>query len=211
MLRASSLLPSACEKSVSYSPPDPGVFIDRVAANPCCAAITAEEGIDEALESRAPVLFILRGNGLALAHLVRRIHAADKLVAVHVDLVGGLHADRASVDWLARAGVDAVISSHGQLMAAIRHGGMTAIHRLLLARRSHLDTAVAAIGRSAPNIIEILPGVILPSVAAMMPRFDVPVLAGGFVRTPDDVQAILAAGALGVTTSTRALWGTSSG
>jgi len=192
---------------VSYAPPDAAAFIERVAADPCCAAITAEEGLDEALESRAPVIFILRGNGLTLGHFVRRIHDADKLVAVHVDLVGGLRADRASIDWLAGAGVDAVISSHGQLMPAIRHGGMTAIHRLLLVRRSQLDTAVAAIGRSAPHIVEILPGVILPSVVAMMPRFDVPVLAGGFVRTAADVQAILAAGALGVTTSTHELWG----
>jgi glycerol uptake operon antiterminator len=193
---------------VSYAPPDATVFIERVAADPCCAAVTGDEGLEEALASRAPVLFILRGNGLAMGHLVRQVHAAHKLVAVHVDLVGGLRADRASIDWLAGAGVDAVISSHGQLMTAIRHGGMTAIHRLLLVRRSQLDTAVAAIGRSAPNIVEILPGVIFPSVVAMMPRFDVPVLAGGFIRTEAEVHAILSAGALGVTTSTPALWGT---
>jgi glycerol uptake operon antiterminator len=193
---------------VSYAPPEAAAFIERVAADPCCAAITGDESLDEALASRAPVLFLLRGNGLTLGHLVRQIHAANKLVAVHVDLVGGLRADRASVEWLGGAGVDAVISSHGQLMAAIRHGGMTAIHRLLLVRRSQLDAAVAAIGRSAPNIVEILPGVILPSVVGMMPRFDVPVLAGGFVRTEAEVHAILAAGALGVTTSSAALWGT---
>jgi glycerol uptake operon antiterminator len=192
---------------VSYAPPGADAFIERVAAHPCCAAITDQDLLDEALASRAPVVFILRGNGLSLAPLVRRIHDANKLVAVHVDLVGGLRTDRASVEWLASAGVDAVISSHGQLMAAIRHGGMTAIHRLLLVRRNQLDTAVAAIGRSAPNIVEILPGVILPSVLAMMPPFEVPVLAGGFVRTEADVQAILSAGALGVTTSTRTLWG----
>jgi glycerol uptake operon antiterminator len=192
---------------VTHTPPDAAAFIARVAAEPCCAAITAEEHLDAALESRTPVVFILRGNGLTLSHVVRRIHHAGKLVAVHADLVSGLKADRASVAWLAKAGVDAVISSHGQLMPAIRHEGMTAIHRLLLGRRNQLDTAVAAIGRSQPNIVEILPGVILPSVIGLMPRFNVPVLAGGFVRTAADVQAILAAGALGATTSSQALWG----
>lgn len=191
---------------MTYVPPDAATFIARVAAAPCCAAITAEEHLDAALESPAPVIFLLRGNGLMLSHLVRRVHHAGKLVAVHVDLVRGLRADRASVVWLGRAGVDAVISSHGQLMPAIRHDGMTAIHRLLLGRRSQLDTAIAAIGRSGPNIVEILPGVILPSVMGLMPSFGVPVLAGGFVRTEADVQAVLAAGALGVTTSTQALW-----
>ncbi len=192
---------------MSYTPPDAEAFIARVAADPCCAAITAPENIGDALDSRAPVVFILRGNGLALGHVVRRIHDAGKLVAVHVDLVGGLRADRSSIGWLANAGVDAVISSHGQLMPAIRHEGMTAILRLLLVRRSQLDTAVAAINRSAPNIVEILPGVILPSVIGLMPRFEVPVLAGGFIRTQADVGAALSAGALGVTTSSQVLWG----
>ena len=110
--------------------------------------------------------------------------------------------------WLATSGVDAVISSHGQLMAPIRHEGMTAILRLLLTRHSLLDTAVGAIARSNPNIVEVLPGVILPSVAALLPDFGVPVLAGGFIRTSSDVDAVLSAGALGVTTSAGQLWGT---
>ena len=192
---------------MTYSPPDAAAFVDRIAAQRCCAAITADDQLDGALASLAPVVFILRGNGLRIGPLVRRIHAAGKLVAVHVDLVGGVRADRASVSWLASAGVDAVISSHGQLMAPIRHEGMTAILRLLLTRRSHLDTAVGAIGRSNPNIVEVLPGVILPSVAPLLPDFGVPVLAGGFIRTSHDVEAVLATGALGVTTSTGQLWG----
>lgn len=192
---------------MTYSPPDAATFVDRIARSPCCAAITAEDQVDAALGSRAPVVFVLRGNGLQIGRLVTRVHEAGKLVAVHVDLVGGLRADRASVAWLAGAGVDAVISSHGQLMAPIRHEGMTAILRLLLTRRSQLDTAVAAIGRSNPNIVEVLPGVILPSVAALLPDFGVPVLAGGFVRTARDVDAVLGTGALGVTTSAGQLWG----
>jgi glycerol uptake operon antiterminator len=201
-----ALVPSR-ESDVSYTPPDAEAFIARVAAEPCCAAITAEENLGAALVSRAPVIFVLRGNGLTLGPVVRKIHDAGKLVAVHVDLVAGLRADRSSVGWLGNAGVDAVISSHGQLMPAIRHEGMTAILRLLLVRRSHLDAGIAAIGRAAPHIIEILPGVILPSVVSLLPPFQVPILAGGFIRTEADVGAVLGAGALGVTTSSQALWG----
>jgi glycerol uptake operon antiterminator len=192
---------------VTYTPPDPQEFIARVATQPRCAAITADTYVDAALASRAPVVLILRGNGLSLMPLVRRIHDAGKLVAVHIDLVGGLRQDRAGVAWLAGAGVDAVISSHGQLMAAIRSDGMTAIHRLLVVRRSQLDSAVGAITRSAPSIVEILPGVLYPSIAEKIPPFTVPVLAGGFIRTEADVKAVLDAGALGVTTSSSALWG----
>lgn len=191
---------------MSHSPPDAATFISRIAAQPCCAAITAPAHVEAALASQTAVVFILRGNGLMLGPLVRRIHDAGKLVAVHVDLVGGLRADRSSVAWLARCDVDAVISSHGQLMSPIRHDGMTAIHRLLLSRHGQLDPAISAISRSAPNIVEILPGVILPAVAGLLPDFGAPVLAGGFIRTTEQVSAALAAGALGVTTSAQNLW-----
>jgi len=192
---------------VTYRPPDPAAFIARVAADPRCAAITAGASVDAALTSRTPVVVILRGNGLSLVPLVRRVHAAGKLVAVHIDLVSGLRQDRSGVAWLAGAGVDAVMSSHGQLMASIRAEGMTAIHRLLLVRRSQLDSAAQAISRAAPSMVEVLPGVLLPSIVDRLPPFKVPVLAGGFIRTEGDVRAAMDAGALGVTTSAIELWG----
>jgi glycerol uptake operon antiterminator len=192
---------------MSYNRPDASAFLARLARSPCCAAITIDDQLDPAIASRAEVLFILRGNGLEIAPIVRRIHDAGKLVAVHLDLVAGLRADRSGIAWLERSGVDAIITSHGQLIPAIRHEGMTAIQRLLLVRRSQLTTAVAAVSRSAPDILEVLPGVILPSVIHLMPDFGVPLLAGGFVRTEHDARAIVAAGAVGITTSWRPLWG----
>jgi glycerol uptake operon antiterminator len=190
----------------AYRAPSPAEFIACLADAPCCAAILADQHLDAALKSRAPILFILRGNGLELASMVRRIHDAGKFVAVHLDLVGGIRDDHVGVAWLARSEVDAIITSHGRLISVIREERVIAIERLLLSRRSSLDTAVGALARSAPDIIEVLPGVILPSIAHLMPRFAVPLLAGGFVRTPAEVRAILATGAAGVTTSSRGLW-----
>jgi glycerol uptake operon antiterminator len=181
-------------------------FMSALAACPCCAAITSEARVDEALASTVAIVFVLRANGLELKPLVARVHAAGKLVAVHLDLIDGIRADRAGVAWLARAGVDAVISSHGQLMPAIQREGLIAIHRLLLVRRKLLDAAVAAVSRSGADFVEVLPGVILPEVAPLLPDLGVPLLAGGFIRTVAEAQAVLAAGALGVTTSSEALW-----
>jgi glycerol uptake operon antiterminator len=182
-------------------------FLARIAGSPCCAAVTADDQLEAAIASPAAVLFILRGNAFDLAPVVRRIQDADKLVAVHLDLIAGIRADRTGVAWLARSGVDAIISSHGQLMPAIRREGVTAIQRLLLVRQSHLTAALNAVSGSAPDILEVLPGVILPEVAHLMPRFGLPLLAGGFVRTETEARAILAAGAVGVTTSWPPLWG----
>ena len=190
----------------TYAPSAADAFVARLADSPCCPAIVAGGQFDDALLSPAGIIFLLRGNGLELAEVVQRTHDAGKLLAVHLDLVDGLRADHWGVAWLARSGVDAIITSHGQLMSVIRKEGALAIHRLLLSRREHLDTAVNALSRWRPDIVEILPGVVLPSVATLLPPLEVPLLAGGFIRTPLDARAVLGVGAVGVTTSSQALW-----
>lgn len=181
-------------------------FMARLAASPCCAAITSGQAIEAALASRVAIVFVLRADGLTVGPLIERIHAAGKLVAVHLDLVDGLRPDQSAVRWLARAGADAVISSRGQLMRAIQREGMVAIHRLLLVRHSLLESGFAAVARSGADIVEVLPGAILPDVRSLLPDLSVPLLAGGFIRTEDEARAVLAAGAAGVTTSSRDLW-----
>lgn len=181
-------------------------LLERITRARCCAVITVDQQLDAALASRAEVLFILRGNGLDLAPAVHRIHDGGKLVAAHLDLISGLRADRAGVAWLARSGVDAIISSHGQLMPAIKQEGAIAIQRLLLVRQNQMHAAVAAISRSGPDIVEVLPGVILPDIIHLLPKFNVPLLAGGFIRTEAEARAAVAAGAIGVTTSWPPLW-----
>jgi glycerol uptake operon antiterminator len=117
--------------------------------------------------------------------------------------------DRAGVAWLAHAGADAIISSQGQLVPAIRREGVVAIHRLLLIRHSLMEAAFGAASKSGADILELLPGVILPDIAPLMPRLTVPLLAGGFIRTEAEARAVLAAGAAGVTTSSTNLWSAS--
>jgi glycerol uptake operon antiterminator len=184
-----------------------GDFLARLEESRCCAAIVSEEQLELALASRTPIVFVLRGNGLTLGPSIRRIHSTGKLAAVHLDLVDGVRADPRGVAWIARLGADAIITSHGRLMPVIRNEGAIAILRLLLSRRTHLDTALTAVSRAGPDIIEVLPGVILPTLAALMPNLGVPLLAGGFIRTEADAEDVLKAGAAGITTSSPNLWG----
>jgi glycerol uptake operon antiterminator len=174
---------------------------------PCGAAVKAEDQLGPALASHCRAVFILRANGLELSPVVQRVHLAGKLAVVHLDLVDGLAADLTGVRWLARCGADAVISSHGQAVRAIRAEGLVAIQRLLCVNQVGIDLGLVAVGRSQPDIVELLPGAILPEVADLvMPRLTVPLLAGGFIHDGGAVRRVLDAGALAVTTSEPALW-----
>ncbi len=182
-------------------------FVARLRSHPCCAAVVGPSYLDLALASEAPIVFVLRGNGLELRSAISRIHAADKLAAIHLDLVDGLSADAHGVAWLARSGADAIITSQGRLIPAIRREGCLAIFRVLLSRRANVDGAMKAAARAAPDILEVLPGIVLPSIIQLLPRHGIPVLAGGYIRSREDVRAVMAAGARGVTTSQAELWG----
>jgi glycerol uptake operon antiterminator len=182
-------------------------FVARFQSFPCGAAVKAPEQLDAALDSRCGAIFVLRANGLELSPVVQRIHLAGKLAVVHLDLVDGLSADLAGVRWLARCGADAIISSHGQAVRAIRAEGVVAIQRLLCVSQVGVEVGLVAVARSQPDIVELLPGVILPQVADLvMPRLDVPLLAGGFIHDAVAARRVLEAGALAVTTSAPALW-----
>jgi glycerol uptake operon antiterminator len=182
-------------------------FARRFGEFPCGAAVKTGEQLQAALRGRAGVVFILRGNGLELAATVRRIHGAGKLAAVHVDLVDGLTSDISGVRWLVRAGADAIISSHGQAVRAVRAEGLVAIQRLLCISREAIDLGLGAVQRAEPDIVELLPGVILPEVAHLvLPYLAAPLLAGGFIRDREDARRALAAGAMAVTTSEETLW-----
>ncbi len=179
----------------------------RLGRFPYCAALTSPADLDEALRSRAELVLVLRGDGTQMAPIVTRVHTAGKLCAIHIDLVDGVAADHQGVHWLFRAHADAVISSHGSVVRAVRSEGVLAIQRLLAHDRASISHGLTAIERAGPDIVELLPGVLLPQVREyVLPGLRTPLLAGGFIRTRDEAAAALSAGALAVTSSSKQLW-----
>ncbi len=174
---------------------------------PVAAAIKSDEDMTFALDSDAHLLFLLKGNAFQLAPFIVRAHEQGKGVVVHVDLVSGVGKDRAGIHYLHQIGVDAIITSRSQLISAARAEGLVTIQRLLLVDDSALETGVRTIARANPDVVEVLPGVIFPSVAPMLQHLLAgPFIAGGFIRTPEDVARIHAAGGILSSSSTYALW-----
>jgi glycerol uptake operon antiterminator len=174
---------------------------------PVAAAMKSNEDMEVALQSDALLLFLLKGDAFQIAPFIRAAHQRGKGVVVHMDLVSGIGKDRAGIQYLRQLGVDAIITSRSQLVSAGRAEGLTTIQRLLLLDDSALDNGVRSIARAAPDIVEILPGIIFPEVAQTLQRLlPGPFIAGGFIRTPADVARVQAAGSILSSSSTYALW-----
>lgn len=174
---------------------------------PVAAAIKSNEDVELALHSDVQLLFLLKGDAFQLAPFVEQVHERGKGIVVHVDLVSGIGKDRAGISYLHHIGVDAIITSRSQLVSAGRAEGLVTIQRLLLVDDAALETGVRTIARAAPDIVEVLPGVIFPSVAPMLQRLlPGPFIAGGFIRSAEDVARIRAAGGILSSSSTYELW-----
>ncbi|MGH7903370.1 MAG: glycerol-3-phosphate responsive antiterminator [Candidatus Dormibacteraceae bacterium] len=182
-------------------------LLEALARFPHGAAIKSDAQLEAALRARVGLIVILRGNGLQMGPVLHRVHGAGKLAAVHLDLVDGLEDSLEGVHWLRRCGTEAIITSRAQVVRATRAAGLIAIQRLLVTTRMSLESGLVAVQRAQPDIVEILPGVILPHIRDLvLPRLIQPVLAGGFVRSLEDARAVLDAGAVGITTSSPELW-----
>ena len=182
-------------------------FLRLARQYPVAAAMKSNEDMQVALESDALLLFLLKGDAFQLAPFVLEAHQRGKGVVVHVDLVSGIGKDRAGIQYLHQIGIDAIITSRSQLVSAGRAEGLTTVQRLLLVDDSALDTGVRTIARAAPDIVEILPGIIFPEVASTLQRLlPGPFIAGGFIRSAAEVARVQAAGGILSSSSTYTLW-----
>jgi glycerol uptake operon antiterminator len=182
-------------------------FLRLARLYPVAAAIKAPEDIEVALSSDAVLLFVLKGDAFELAPIMTRAHKLGKGVVVHVDLVSGIGKDRAGIQYLRQIGTDAIITSRSHLVSTSRAEGLTTIQRLLVVDDSALETGARTISRALPDLVEVLPGIIFPDVAARLQQLlPGPFIAGGFIRTAADVARIRAAGGILSSSSTYALW-----
>ena len=182
-------------------------FLRLARLHSVAAAIKSGEDMQVALKSNAMLLFLLKGDAFQLAPFVGEAHQHGKGVVVHVDLVSGVGKDRAGIQYLRQIGIDAIITSRSQLVTAGKAEGLVTIQRLLLVDDTALETGVRTIARAAPDIVEILPGIIFPEVAPTLKQLlPGPFIAGGFIRTAADVARIQAAGAILSSSSTYTLW-----
>ncbi|MFL5628193.1 MAG: glycerol-3-phosphate responsive antiterminator [Ktedonobacteraceae bacterium] len=182
-------------------------FLRLAEQYPVAAAMKSPEDMQAALDANALLLFLLKGDAFQLAPFVVQAHERGKGVVVHVDLVSGIGKDRAGIQYLRQIGIDAIITSRSQLVSAGRAEGLTTIQRLLLLDDSALETGVRTIARAAPDIVEVLPGIIFPEVAATLQRLlPGPFIAGGFIRSASEVARVKDAGGILSSSSTYALW-----
>jgi len=179
-------------------------------AHPVMAGLRDTGKVETAIRHGVGVLFILGEDIFALQGCVAKAHAEERLIFAHMDLIKGIGRDEAGVRFLARnVGVDVILTTRSNLISPAKREGLIAVQRLFVLDSESLEAGVPTVEKAGPDAVEILPGVILPSIAQELGRHGTlpPLIAGGLIRTMAQVEAVLGAGAVAVSTSEVSIWG----
>jgi glycerol uptake operon antiterminator len=183
-------------------------FFEILKTRPVIAGLRHSADVERAVRLGVGVLFILGEDIFALRESVTKAHAAGRIILAHVDLIKGIGRDEAGVRFLARElHVDGVLTTRANLIGPARKEGLIAIQRLFALDSESLESGLPTVQRAAPDAVEVLPGVILPLIAERLRAASLPpLIAGGLIRTRQQVADILRTGAVAVSTSQEDLW-----
>ncbi len=171
------------------------------------AAVEKEDGLEEALQSKCNVIFLLCGTIFTVQALVERIKQAGKHVFVHMEFVEGIAADRSGVTYIAHTvRPTGIISTKSAVIRLAREQGLMTIQRIFLIDRSALERGVRSAETSKPDAIEAMPGIMPRIIGELTQMTELPIVAGGLISTGREIDDTLQAGALAVSAGSPVLW-----
>lgn len=170
-------------------------------------AVRQPRELERLLKSDAAWLVLLGGRLGLLQPMVKLAADHGKRVLLHADLIDGLKNDEYAAEFLCQQIRPAgLISTRAAVIRKAKQNGVLAIQRLFLIDSGAIDTSVEVAKQAHPDLIEVLPGLLPQWIREVRERTGVPVIAGGLIRTREEVAAALEAGAAAVTTSRPELW-----
>ncbi|HEX2965100.1 MAG TPA: glycerol-3-phosphate responsive antiterminator [Syntrophorhabdaceae bacterium] len=183
-------------------------FLTALQKNPIIAAFRDVENLRVENLNYTTVIFILGGTIFDLPAIVQQARERDQMVFVDIDLIKGIGKDASGVRYLAKESrVNGVITTRSNLVKSIQKERMISIQRLFVLDSDSLAGGLGTIEKSAPEAVEILPGLILPKVIDRIREVtSIPVIAGGLIKKEDEAREILASGAVGISTTSSNLF-----
>ena len=186
-------------------------FIEKLEANPVIAAVKDDQGLEKAIQTECEIIFILYGDICTISQIVDKVKSSGKLAMVHLDLITGLNNTKEiSVEFIKNnTNADGIITTKGNLIGRAKELGLYTVLRYFVIDSMALVNIEKQDkhGISQPDVIEILPGIVLPKIIKRVKDVSrVPVLAGGLISDRDDVMNALNNGVLAVSSTNQEVW-----
>ncbi|WP_017186515.1 glycerol-3-phosphate responsive antiterminator [Alkalibacillus haloalkaliphilus] len=173
-------------------------------------AVKQMKDYDKLLESDTEVIVLLETRISSLKSMVKYAKRANKKVIVHADLIQGLKTDNYGMEYLGQdVKPDGIISTRTNVIQLAKKYKLTAIQRMFLIDSQAIEHNLNLVEKTKPDFVEVLPGVIphvISNIKSTLDEHNIKIIAGGLIRTQQDVDEAIQAGATAISTSLRELW-----
>ena len=181
---------------------------DLFEISPIITAVKDEQGLEKALKTESPVVFLLFGNICSITGLVDQVKNSGKIAIVHVDLIQGLSSKEVAVDFIRQnTRADGIISTKAPLVRHAMDIGMIGGQRTFLIDSMALETTKKQLLTFQPDFMELMPGVMPKILKTVRGYTEIPLVAGGLISDKKDILAAFDAGVDAVSTTREELWG----
>ena len=175
--------------------------------NPVIAAVRSKEEFLSALSSPVDVVFLLKSTINDLKEAIDAKNSSGKQLFLHADMCDGLGKDKAGMQYLSALGMDGIISTRTNVIAAAKAAGLITVQRFFIIDSASVHTALESLITACPDCVEIMPGTLLPQIEFFRKNAkNMRLIAGGLIENKEQMVAALSAGADGVSVGKKELW-----
>lgn len=170
------------------------------------AAVKDEKTMQRACNSNVSMIFDLAPKIDELEKRIELCKTSGKILFIHIDMAEGIGKDKAGLKYAKEKGIVGIISTRSTLIKYAQELGLRTVQRMFILDSQSLETGIEMI-KIKPDMIEIMPGVISSKVIKRIcEKAKLPVIAGGLIETPEEVEKAIKAGVVAVSTGKEELW-----
>ncbi len=178
------------------------ILKNKLLRSPIILAIKDEVAFQEALSYNQKIVFLLYGDICTIGDHVKLAKEHGKTVFVHLDLIDGITNREICVDFINEfTEADGVISTKPRLLKYAKQYDFITILRIFMLDSMALENSFHNLEHCQPDLVEVLPGIATKSFALVKNNFDIPIIAGGLIRTKDDVLDAINHGASAISST----------
>ncbi|AKL95906.1 glycerol uptake operon antiterminator regulatory protein GlpP [Clostridium aceticum] len=172
------------------------------------ASVHNDEILKTALNiSSIKTIFLMQGDILTLKNSIKEIQLVDKKVFLHVDFIQGLATDSKGLQYVAEVlKPEGIISTRGQVIQHAKKHSLLTIQRLFIIDSNALLSGIKNVKSSKPDAIEAMPGLMPRIIKELKKSTDLPIVAGGLIKSRDEIKEAFISGAVAVSLSAFETW-----
>lgn len=171
-------------------------------------SLRTADNLSAACSSPSRIVFLLFGTPLIVGDLVAELRHAGKLPIANMDLLAGFARDAAAIEFLSKAGIAGIISTHQDTLRTARSHGLLAFQRTFALDSVAISNSVRTLEHFLPDVIELLPAIAAPLIVPMLRavRPKLPIIGCGLIRSLSQIDELVRQGITSISVSEPSLW-----